>query len=543
MRFIPLAALGLILASPAACAQPAPATAGPRLIVVISVDQLSGPLFDEYRPNFTGGLARLAQGAVYRNGFQSHAATETCPGHSTILTGNRPAKTGIVGNTWIDQSTPRPDKRIYCAEDESAPGTSSTDYRVSDKHLQVPTLGELMKQRWSGSRNVAVAGKDRAAVMMSGHRVDQRWFWGGSSFVSDLNSSQPPAVVAKVNEQVAKQIATAQPELSAPGYCTAKAKPVSLGDGLSVGTKAFARAAGDAGAYKNSPEADGAVLALAAGLIQDMKLGRGEAPDLLSIGLSSTDYVGHSYGSGGLEMCLSLTSLDRDLGDFLRFLDSTGVDYALVLTADHGALDIPERLAANGVAGAARVDPGVTASAIGAQVAGQLGLSGPVLLGDVSGDVYVDAAIPQADRQRVIDAAVAAYKAKPQVETVLTRKDIEGAPDPSGPPSRWSLAQRVKASYDPERSGDLYVILKQNVLAIAKPTAGYVSGHGSVWDYDRRVPIIFWRRPQMPAASEEEIETVDIMPTLAALLGIELTPAMADGKCVPAFAKVACPTR
>jgi predicted AlkP superfamily pyrophosphatase or phosphodiesterase len=81
-------------AQAAAPAQPIPAGA-PKLIVVISVDQFSADLFDEYRPHFTGGLARLSNGTVFRNGYQAHAATETCPGHSTILTGSHPTHTRI----------------------------------------------------------------------------------------------------------------------------------------------------------------------------------------------------------------------------------------------------------------------------------------------------------------------------------------------------------------------------------------------------------------------------------------------------------------
>src|SRR5690348_3282142 len=167
----------------AACAQapaqpPAPLAAGaPKLLVVISVDQFSANLWDEYRPHFTAGLARLGTGAAFRNGYQSHAATETCPGHSTILTGDHPSRTGIISNLWIDQSIARTDKSVYCAEDETAPGTNSSVYKVSPAHLLVPTLGELVKARWPASRSVAVAGKDRAAVMMTGHNVDQRWYW------------------------------------------------------------------------------------------------------------------------------------------------------------------------------------------------------------------------------------------------------------------------------------------------------------------------------------------------------------------------------
>ena len=98
-----------------AAAQPRPTAepaAPPKLLVVISVDQFSADLYNEYRQYFTGGLARLSRGIVFPMGFQSHAATETCPGHSTILTGDRPARTGIIANEWIDQGAARADKKI-----------------------------------------------------------------------------------------------------------------------------------------------------------------------------------------------------------------------------------------------------------------------------------------------------------------------------------------------------------------------------------------------------------------------------------------------
>src|SRR5438132_1069183 len=150
MRKFMLAAAAALTATVAPAQSPAP----PKLLVVISVDQFSANLFDEYWPQFTGGLARLASGTVFRNGYQSHAATETCPGHSTILTGDHPARTGIIANVWIDQAVQRADKTVYCAEDERAPGSSSLNYKVSPDHLLVPTLGELMQARWPGSRNV-----------------------------------------------------------------------------------------------------------------------------------------------------------------------------------------------------------------------------------------------------------------------------------------------------------------------------------------------------------------------------------------------------
>ena len=209
-----------------------PATPPPKLVIAISVDQFSADLFDEYRPLYTSGLARLARGTVFHNGYQGHAATETCPGHSTILTGDRPARTGIIANTWYDMTIVRPDKLVYCAEDERVPGSSPSHYTVSPAHLRVPTLGEIMKRRIRGSRSVAISGKDRAAVMMGGHTLDQRWYWTSKGvFVTDLKGVAVPQTIAKANSAIAAEVATAQEPLVAPATCEAKAQVVPVEGG------------------------------------------------------------------------------------------------------------------------------------------------------------------------------------------------------------------------------------------------------------------------------------------------------------------------
>src|SRR5437764_10951920 len=215
MRKFILAVAAAFLASSVAAQAPSP----PKLLVVISVDQFSANLFDEYRPQFSGGFARLATGTVFRNGYQSHAATETCPGHSTILTGDHPSRTGIIGNTWIDQSVKQSDINVYCVEDERIPGSSPLHYTVSPLHLMVPTLGELMKVRWAGSRNVAVSGKDRAAVMMTGRNADQRWYWNGKTFDTDLQGVPVPQVVPKFQAALAAALAQPRPALEPPAFC------------------------------------------------------------------------------------------------------------------------------------------------------------------------------------------------------------------------------------------------------------------------------------------------------------------------------------
>jgi len=538
MRLKLLAAAAALFASQSAAQTAQP----PKLLVVISVDQFSANLFDEYRPQFTEGLARLASGTVFHNGFQSHAMTETCPGHSTILTGDHPSRTGIVGNSWVDQSIGRSDKTVYCAEDETQPGTGSIAYKVSPKHLLVPTLGELMKAKWPGSRAVAVSGKDRAAVMMSGQRPDQRWYWTGARYDTDLTGIAVPPVVAKVNALAAAGLATERGPLDATPFCQGKAREIPItGGGKPVGLGRFARKAGDQAAFRASPEFDGDTLALAAALVDQMQLGRKTAPDLLAISLSATDYVGHTYGTEGEEMCLQLTELDREIGDFLKVLDSRGINYAVALTADHGGKDIPERERLAGVGDAARVDPALNASAMGKTLVAQLGLpGGPGLFGDSSfGDIWLDGRLRANERAKLLKAAVAAYKAHSQVEAVFTARQIANTPVATTPPETWTILQRVRANYHSGRSGDFFVVLKKDVTPIADTTR-YIATHGSPWDYDRRVPILFWRPGTSGATIERTAETTDIMPTLASMIGLPVQPGSIDGHCLKDVSSASC---
>ncbi len=499
----------------------------PKLIVAISVDQFAADLFQQYRNRYTGGFTRLLNGAVFPSGYQSHAATETCPGHSTILTGDRPAHTGIVANNWVDQAAPREDKIVYCAEDEDAPNTTHTDYVVSDKHLKVPTLGDRMKAANPASRVVSVAGKDRAAVMMGGHKNDQTWWWDGKTYSSYIGKPVPP-VIERARTAVAALIVRPQQPLPLPGYCKGVDRAVAFGD-QQLGQGRYQRAAGDVKSYRASPAADAAVLSIAAAFIQDMKLGKGPAPDLIAVGLSSTDYIGHAYGTQGSEMCIQIDQLDQALGSFFDTLDGFGIDYEVMLTADHGGHDAVERQQQRAMPMEQHAASAASVKAVGDAVAADLHLAKTPLLA-AEGDIYIDRDLPAATRAKVLADTARRYRAMPQVAAAFTRADLDAQKTPSGPPETWTLLERARASYDPTRSGDLLVLLKPRVTTIEAPGPGYVETHGSPWDYDRRVPILFWRKGMTGFEQPLSVETVDILPTLAATIGLPVSGI--DGRCL-----------
>ncbi len=519
-----------------------PEGASPKLVVAISVDQLSADLFSEYRSSFTGGLKRLASGAVFPSGYQSHAATETCPGHATIMTGVHSGRAGIIANNWIDLSIKRDDKTVYCAEDERIDGTSfgditaatQGDYVASSWHLLVPTLGERLKKISPESRNIAVAGKDRSALMMGGKNVDEIYWWKGNGFTTHVGRGTSPAMAA-LNKSIGEKINKARPAYPVPAHCAARSARIMHGDGQSVGDYAFQRPDGAARIYRGSPDFDGSVIAAATVLVDELQLGQGKATDVLSVGLSATDYIGHAFGTEGLEMCIQMSALDQSLGAFFDILDGQGIDYVVMLTADHGGLDLPERMRLQGVPTAQRIDPQLNAKAIGKTVAEVLNIEGekPVLFGDAPfGDYYVSRDLSEKQRAQVKDSAMALLAAHAQVEAVLDRDDLLAMQVPSGSPEEWTLAQRSRASFHPDRSGDFIVLLKKGITPIASTQRGYVATHGSPWDYDRRVPILFWRSGIRHFEQPLSVMTVDIAPTLGALIGVDIPADETDGRCL-----------
>ena len=272
------------------------------------------------------------------------------------MTGVHPARAGIVGNQWFDLSVKRDDKRIYCAEDPTVEGSNSRSYQASAKHLLVPTLGERLKAANPVSKNIAIAGKDRSALMMGGQDIDQVYWWKSDKFVS-LKGRTNHDAVTKANARIAKKIASGARAIETPDHCQSRiAAECSLGKDYRVGDYAFARPPQKARFMAASPYVDEEVLRTALKLIEAEKLGQDDVTDVVSIGLSGTDYVGHAFGTEGLEMCIQMAKLDEYLARFFMILDKQDIDYAVMLTADHGGHDLPERLRQQGWPAAVRVD-------------------------------------------------------------------------------------------------------------------------------------------------------------------------------------------
>ena len=535
----------------AAAAAPVAITAPPvpKLIVAISVDQFSAALFDQYRSHFTGGLRTMADhGVVFPNGYQSHAATETCPGHSTILTGRHPSATGIVANSWYDRATKT---QAYCMLDPASPVPGRPDAPRGPANLKVPTLGEWMKAANPASRTFAVSGKDRGAITMAGHGADGTFWW------DDANGGFTTYVPAGTNEAARLAPVVAYNAALAAKWLKAAPKWVPLDPRCKVdlGARRYGRLTVDdelpplgwiapapgtdfsKDSYfqswlRASPIYDQIALDLATQLIATQKLGQGAAPDVLAVSLSATDYVGHRYGAESAEQCDNLAHLDAMLGVFLAKLEALKVPVLVVLTADHGSVDAAERAAMRGMP-AARVNPKTFMTEVGAAVQADLKLDASPL----AGDPYEISIVPPEGANaklidRITEATIAELHKRPEVVEVYTKAQaLAGLPPKGKPADEMTLLERIAESTDRERSGDIMAALQPyTTLGDPQSLGDTIAGHGSVWNYDRRVPILFW----WPGAAGFEqplpVETVDIAPTLAAVAGVK-TPEV-DGRCL-----------
>jgi predicted AlkP superfamily pyrophosphatase or phosphodiesterase len=532
-----LVALAIVAAG---CAdRPAPDAAASHLVVLIVVDQLIPERLD---PGLPGGLGRLArEGRVFGQTYLDHAHTETCPGHVSVVAGRHPGPAGIPGNSFFSAER---DRLVYCVEDaDPAAGTLGGASGRSPRNLRVSTLGDWLKQRSPGSRVFTVAGKDRAGILLAGAQADAAyWFdleaarFTTSRFYRDAlpdwlarwQGSDPlQGLLARLPERwdhLPEAAAAEQPD-DFPGESQERGRvsghPLRASD-LPTTVQNLV----------SSPHLDELTLELASELVRAERLGADRHPDLLGVGLSATDLIGHLYGPQSHEARDALLRLDAALGRLLDELEQAlgGRRPLVVLTSDHGVLPLPEWETAQGrnrcpVAGG-RLDGRRMVREVGEALTrafGPLPEGSPPWLLLYGARIAVNRAV--AAERGVDPAEVAAVtrrvlEGQPGIERVWTASEIASGAGPEP----W--ARLYRNSYDAERSGDLELQWQEGCLLHPLPTG---TSHGSPYAYDRHVPLVVWGPGIEPGLDERPVATVDIAPTLAVLLGIPV-PSGLDGR-------------
>ncbi len=537
-------------ARPAATTAPAPAPAqraAPALVVTLVIDQFSANLFNQYRSQFAGGLKTLAdQGLVSINGYQTHGVTVTCAGHSTVLTGVHPAHSGIPANDWIDTRTGQETYCLAAPQNTLAHGRNTDNGPVGPDQLKASTLGDWLKTVSPDSRVFGISGKDRGAINLAGHKADGA-FWltadfGFTTYVEPGQSAEAKlAPVAALNARMIDRFTRQMPTWTYTHDACRRLEGQWV-----IGGQTFNSTLPPANdTLDGSPVLDELTLEGAAELLDNQQLGRRGVTDMLGVSLSATDRIGHGYGTQGPEMCEQMLRLDAALGVFLDKLATIPGGVIVTLTADHGGSDFPERSSVEGYPAAGRVDRALTPRVNDALKA-RFNLDANPLVSSAGGLIVVGAdhkSLAEPLRSQVLAAAVELLNAEPQVALAVSRDELLAEPMPaSDNPEELSVRQRLRLSAVAGRSPDIMRAYQPGLTGSGRIGAA-ISSHGSPWDYDRRVPIIFW----WPGANGQErflpMRTIDIAPTLAHLIGVQPTDAV-DGRCMdlPQFANGRCET-
>lgn len=206
----------------------------------------------------------------------------------------------------------------------------------------------------------------------------------------------------------------------------------------------------------------------------------------------------------------------------------------MALTADHGGADFPERSAARGHAEARRGDPDLL-SRVNEALKARFDLTDNPLISD--GMLYVVGegrrALAEPLKSQVAAAAVDLLRAEPTLAGAWSREQVLALPPPprDASPEKLTLAERFRLTAVEDRGGDILMALKPGITPSQGRVGGAISGHGTPWDHDRRVPILFWWKAVEPEERFLPTSTVDIAPTLARVIGVPVPDAI-DGRCL-----------
>jgi arylsulfatase A-like enzyme len=516
----------LTAAAPPAVSDPAPSPAGlaqsqPRLIVLISIDQFKAEYLERFGSQLSGGLARLAKGgARFTQAHHDHAITETAPGHATLLSGRFPRSTGIMLNReGVDDPT------FPLVQGGYGPGASPVRF-------QGTTLADWMKAADGRTKTLSVSMKDRAAILPIGRsKSDVYWYSiDGRFLTSTYYRKDVPGWVQAFNERnLVPGYAGKTWDLLLPAsqYTERDSVPIEMGGKNVTFPHTISDDPIEAGSeIRITPFMDDLVLAFALHGVESMKLGMGPQTDLLSMSLSATDVIGHNYGPDSREMHDQVLRVDRAIGAFLdslgRLRDPSTI--TVVLSADHGVGSIPEL--------ASTVHPDLQSAPVRANLYPLM----PAVRAQLKA-LKVDTVAVELDQQIVL-VNRAAFKKPADLDSVLEAFARSARTQPGiARVDRWSKILADSATDDIARRWAHQFPAQSNIDLVVTLTpystwGGNVASHGSPRDYDSHVPLIFFGAGVTPGVHTARVRTVDLAPTLAALLGIK-TLEKVDGGVLP----------
>ncbi len=517
----------------------------PKLVVGIVVDQMRWDYLYRYYNRYAedGGFKLLlGQGFSCENTFIPYTPTITACGHTSIYTGSVPAIHGITGNEWWDYNL---SQMVYCTGDDSMKtiGSNTDAGQMSPRNLLVTTIGDEMRLA-ANFRNkvIGIALKDRAAILPAGHSATGAYWYDdktGDWITSSYYMSDLPKWVKSLNakklvdQYFAQDWNTLYPlntyVQSTPDEEPYENRPFGANvKGFPYNLKQFAGK--NYGLLPVTPYGTTLTFEMAKAAIAGEQLGADSITDLLAISVSTPDYVGHTFGPNSVEAEDTYLRLDKDLGDFLKFLDKQvgKGEYLVFLSADHGAAHVPAFLKEHKIP-AGSVNDEKIAEEINKDLKNKFNAD-KLAIGIFNYQVYLDRNAMKAahlNKDSVYKEVISFLQQQPGVsrafpldalnETTLNR----------------NIRTALENGYYPPRSGDIQIIFLPQWIA-GFETRGTTHG---VWNpYDAHIPLLWFGWNIHTGKTNREVYMTDIASTIASMLHIQM-PSGSVGHVIEEAAK------
>ena len=508
----------------------------PKLVITIVVDQMRPDLLSRFENIYDGGFKWLINhGKWYTNTHHEHSYTATGPGHSAIGFGQYPGKIGVLGNSFYDRKLK---KKVNCVEDPDA-RIIGAEQGLARSFSRYNTfgLGDWVQDKFPGSKVISIGGKDRAACILGGKNPTLPLYYNkaGRFITSSYYMDSLPKWVKNFNDSLnlhKYKDSTWSKSLEENLYINYSRKDFFYGESDNFQSKLYSPVfpigldTNDdvTSSIMGFPWFERELIGLAEKAIIHEKLGQKGKPDLLFVGLSAMDWIIHDYGPFSQEVMDAFIKVDQYLMNFIDNVDSlVGLENVLfVLTADHGGLPLPEYLIENGGDGG-RINGDHLKEALEWIDHESEELYGKNLYNRSGSDFYLN-------YKNVKNNNVDTYDLFKIIEKYLLKVDGIGRVI-----SKYNILKnqnnddkietRIKNMIHPENSPDFFVILKRGYLY----RSPYGTSHGTPYDYDTHVPLIFSQIQFKKEINDSKRETVDIAPSIANYLGVDI-PSYCDGK-------------
>lgn len=494
----------------------------PKLVVGLVIDQMRWDYLTRYESRYgNGGFRRLLKdGFSFDNGMIPYTPTYTAAGHASIYTGSVPALNGIIGNNWYDREMERV---VYCTDDSSCStiGSTSVAGLMSPKNLWSSTISDEMRLATNfRSKTIGIALKDRGAILPAGHSANGAYWYDnavGGFITSNYYMKELPTWMKNFNNKklpdqyMSKDWTTMYP-INTYVQSTTDDKPYeSPLNGENKFPHTLSKAKDKYGVFRVTPFGDTYTFEAGKAAIEGEMLGADEFTDMLALSFSSPDYIGHSFGPNSIEVEDTYLRLDKDIEDFLNYLDKKigKGQYLVFLSADHGAAHIPSFLNENKIPGGA-IDDATILKQISDSVEKKFGI-GKSILQVINYQVYLNHSLLGDKKAQIEQFIIEQLLSFPQISQAFSLKHLAMVPAPE------KVVTRIRNGYSQKISGDIQFLFKPGFFD------GWKTGttHGAWNPYDSHIPIIFYGWHIKPGQSNKEVYMTDIAPTIAALLRIQ----------------------